>query len=134
MKNEAVNPPQPYMKQRAQMLAEPRNLLHGTPAWDAARTARPAAMSESSDGFTRRICSGRLRSQGQKAAHQPKPRAATIAREPSQLLQRIRGTIKCGATAPPIRLDIQTMPCAVARSLSGIQSAIRREIAGKAPA
>ena len=39
-----------------------------------------------------------------------------------------------GASAPPIRLDIQIAPCAEPRSLAGIQSAIIREIDGNVPA
>src|SRR5882672_7192444 len=110
MKNVALKPPKPYIRQSDQTLSEPRKGRQGTP-WPEARGLRWPAIQASSAALTRFISSGRFRSQGQTAAHHAIPKNATATKAASQPRQmKTSGLMINGARAPPRRLHVQIKP------------------------
>src|SRR5260370_4241713 len=110
MKNVALKPPKPYIRQSDQTLSDPRKGRHGTP-WPGERDLRWPAIQASSAALTRFISSGRFRSQGQTAAHHTNPKNATATKAASQPRQmKTSAPMMNGATAPPSRLHVQIRP------------------------
>src|SRR5437867_421080 len=131
MKKVAVNPPKAYMRQRNATLLERRSL--GRAPWRAGGP-RPEAIRSRSAELTERASSGLFRSHGQTRTHQRSPKSERVARAAPQPRDATSGPARRGARNPPARLVVQTKPCAVPRSLRGIQSVRRREIKGNTPA
>src|SRR5579862_5567181 len=106
-----VKPTQPYLRHSAHTLMDVKNRRHGNALDGRGAADRPATMRSRSAALTWGMSSGRLRNQGQKRAHQSRPKPAMSNRGVSQSPKNINSQSKSnGASAPPSRLNVQSKP------------------------